>query len=506
MPPTTPDRARLAPLPLSDKSPTVLGQGITLTYLASVKRIATYGYRQQFVDLLSELLEEDPHAYCVMQQRILAVAGGRLEIQSAELAQDDPEREEAEAIAAEVRGQINRLPNRTQSIAALMWGVFFGLSCAENIWAREPARWRIERLGFVHSRRLAYPESGSWELHIWDQGQVLGGRAGFYQPTNGPSFGLRVSDYPGKFVVHAPQVRGEYPTRDGLGRQIATYLCLKRMIVRVSAQDFERFVKPWVIAYYTTTDAKTGKPRLAGTEDIAAADEAMRAAGIGALAGVTLPDSVRIELLRAASTLNLQQFLDYLDAASSKAIAGQTFTVQSGQYGTKGTADMGKVQQLELARYDAAVLSDTLERDLVSWIVRFNFPGRQHLCPRVRILVEETPDRKAVIDVAAKAVAIGMPVDADKLGEGLGLVLTPNTTGKPRRLSPVSAVALSSLDPTIAPPPAPPANDVETDEETGSEDEADDEPEADTDTGEPAPPDDEAADEDGEGAAADAAE
>ena len=52
----------IAPQPLSDRYPVVVGQSLSLSYIASVFRLATTGYRQQYVDLLNELL--DP-SHCI---------------------------------------------------------------------------------------------------------------------------------------------------------------------------------------------------------------------------------------------------------------------------------------------------------------------------------------------------------------------------------------------------------------------------------------------------------
>src|SRR5437016_3905133 len=76
---------------------------------------------------------------------------------------------------------------------------------------------------------LSFPVPGSWDLYIWDQGAVAPDFS--YSPTN-RMYGLRVDDIPGKFVIHAPQIRGGYPTRNGLGRQLAYWITLKLVATR----------------------------------------------------------------------------------------------------------------------------------------------------------------------------------------------------------------------------------------------------------------------------------
>ncbi len=440
-------RAVLAPWPQIDRFPVILGSNISFSYIAAVCRIALNGYRQPFVDVLAELLEAEAHGFSVLAKRILGVAGGRLEFAPADVPDGTAEEKRARDICTFVERQFNAIPRRTQTFASLLWGLYYGISAAENIWERTAGEWRVSALRFIHSRRLSFPNYATWDLYVWDQGAVTGLDPA---PTQG-TVGLRIADYPGKFTVHAPQVRADYPTREGLGRSLVYYFAIKLLFLRVSAQDFERFVKPWAVAYFATTDEKTGKPRSANDDDIAAADRAVRALGVGSLSAVVLPDSVRIEILNAASKLSQDQFLAYLDAAISKAVVGQTFTTEAGNYGSRSTAEVGKGDALELGRYDAVCFSDTLREHLVLPLVRLNFPGQESLCPRLRLHVEERPNPEAVMNVAAKAASVGMPVDADELARQVGLPLVDPTNEKARRLLPLKPSDPSVLDPGLLP-------------------------------------------------------
>lgn len=437
----------LAPWPQIDRFPVILGSNITFSYIASASRIALNGYRQAFVDVLAELLESEAHGFSVLAKRVLGVAGGRLEFAPADVPAGSAEETRARDICTFVERQFNAIPRRTQTFASLLWGLYYGISAAENLWERRAGEWRIAGLRFVHSRRLSFPNYATWDLHVWDQGAVTGFASA---PTQGTR-GLRVADYPGKFTVHAPQVRADYPTREGLGRILVYYFAIKRLVLRVSAQDFERFVKPWAVAYFSTTDEKTGKPRSANDDDIAAADRAVKALGVGSLSAVVLPDSVRIEILNAASKLSQEQFLSYLDSAISKAVVGQTFTTDTGKYGSRSTAEVGKGDALELGRYDAVCFSDTLHEHLALPLVRLNFPGQEALCPRLLLHVEGRPNPEAVMDVAAKAASVGMPVDADELARQVGLPLVDPENEKARRLLPLKPSDPSILDPRLLP-------------------------------------------------------
>lgn len=428
----------LAPWPAIDRFPVIIGSNISMSYAAAAMRLSLNGFRSNFVDMLGELLDHEPHAFATLTKRILSVAGARLDITAAATAPGTPEEKKAEELRAFVERQVLAIPKRTQLFATLLWALFYGINAGENHWKRGVG-YSLARVSFIHSRRLSYPNYGVWDLHVWDQGAVVFDRNYNRESlTQGP-FGLRIADYPNKFIVHSPQLRADYPTREGLGRILATYMLIKRLVMRVSAQDFERFVKPWVVAYLATAEEKD-KHRPATGEDIEAAQDAVDALGVGSLASACLPDSVRLEVMKAASGLNQEHFLAYLDSSISKACVGQTFTTESGKFGSRSQATVGKGEALELARYDASCFCDTMHEGWFLPLVTLNFPGCEELTPHARIHTDEAPDPLQIMNVAEKAVNIGMPVDADALADEVGLDLVPKENDKEtRRLFPIMA-------------------------------------------------------------------
>ena len=196
--------------------------------------------------------------------------------------------------------------------------MLYGLGAQEVKWEENyKGEMHPIRLDKVHSRRLQYPVQEKWDLYIADCGVL---------PNNKSSkefWGVKVDKYPSKFVVHAPSIRGQYPTRDGLGRQLCIMMALKAMALRSASQTIERFAKPWAIAYYNTkSDETKGHPRVATTNgensDVAKAERALQALGTGGLTYTVLPDSVDLkpqENLTGSFTAELPQtiFIKYLD-------------------------------------------------------------------------------------------------------------------------------------------------------------------------------------------------
>lgn len=429
----------LALAPLVDKNPIVIGQNLSLAYMATAYRAALGGYRQAYCDLLSELLEHDPQSVATFGQRVLNVACARFEIIPADLPDGDERIPIAEAIAGDCRQQWERLPMRSQTISQLMWAVVSGLTGGENYW--EPrrdgmGRWRLAKIGFIHTRRLSMPDQGSWDVHVYDGGGM--GASAFEGLFQGgrrapQAVSIRCADYPGKFVLHAPQLRAEYPTRDGLGRVVGTYMLLKRMVLRNSAQDSERFTKPWAIAYSRALDGQ-GRPRAANEKDIAAGDLAIKALGVGALSGASLPDSIKIELLKASTELSVKEFTEYLDGAIAKVALGQTFTVQNGKYGSRNMGETGRKSTMKIADHDARSFCDTLERDVFYWMTHYNYPGHEDLAPRVKAIVDDPPDPLSFSEIIHRCAQAGYPIDADMTARMMNVALLPNPSRDPRPL------------------------------------------------------------------------
>lgn len=443
----------VAPWPLVDRFPTVLGSNLNLTLISAAYRSATMGYRQQFVDILDELLEREPHGFAVLTQRILMVAGARVMVRACRTETDSPDEVEAAQNAELVQLALDRLQGRTAAFAELLWALYYGLVGQELMYEPTPSGILPTALQFIHSRRLAYPDQNAWDLHIWDQGSVSLNIPGLY-PTE-RTFGIRIRDYPDKFIIHAPHVRGDYPTRDGLGRELAFWFALKAMAARGAGQFIERFAKPWAFAYFTTSDQGWEKPRTATaddregtTSDVSAANAALRALGTGSLTGATLPNSVKIMLEQVKGGMSHKDFIELINREISKATLTNTDMAEAGVNGSRSAAEVRKENLLEVARYDAANFGDTLRRDFAAPIIRINRPHAAHLIPIIDLAVEEKPDAKSMWEVLATAVSMHAPVDADKAAEMTGLPLVPNETkgpdGKPvpRMLYPAKPVEL----------------------------------------------------------------
>jgi phage gp29-like protein len=436
------DDGALAPWPSVDKYPVVIGPGLSLNYISAIFRLSLVGYRQQYVDLLDEMLEKDPHAFSVLSKRALGVAGGRVELTPARRAGRFARRDPRAGNLRRVQAMLDGIPDLASHLASLAWASYYGIEALETHWVRDGSGWFPDRLSFIHSRRLGYPAAGSWDLYVWDQGEVLPGAYFGQGPTNRKIFGLRIADAPGKFIIHAPQVRGDYPTREGLGRQIAYWMALKLIATRAAPQYLQQFAKPLPEGTYATGPEATIRP--ASQEDIDQATAALNAMGAGSLTSWMHADTIKLALRTpdtgSASKLTFGEWIQICDGQISKAVLGGTLTTDVGSTG--GNRSLGETQkkgEMQLLKHDAGSLASSLKRDLISWIVRLNFPKAPlRLVPNVAIRVEESPDPMLVIEKAAKGASAGMPIDADAIAAQTGLPLIKPGDINARRMVPIA--------------------------------------------------------------------
>jgi hypothetical protein len=405
--------------PMIDKFPVILGQNLTGQSLSSAMRLCNSGFRYQYVDLIDELLENDPDTRAVVRARVIGVACGRYEVQPAKLPESasEAERDIAKQIADDYSLDFYNIPCLAQRLQQLAWADIYGVSGHEIIWEHPKAdRWEPIDWAFIHSRRLNYMNPTSWDLYVYDQG-LVGPGSDYMGPTVGV-YGLPIAKYPGKFIVHTPSLSGQYPTRDGEARYIAFYMLLKRMVVRCSAQDFERVIRPWVIGYFNRQMLEGQTAPFADKADIAALNDSLDAFGTGSMNWAALPNSVKVELLRAVSALSVTDFLGFLNRAIAKSLLGQAFTTEPGPNGNMATAEVADKNTTKILVYSSGTLCDTLRRDFAMPWMRLNRPAlSRHFCPRHVANVEDLPSPAELVKMAKDMAMMDAPVDLRDLSQ-----------------------------------------------------------------------------------------
>lgn len=426
----------LASWPSSDKYPIVIGPGLSLAYISAIFRLSLNGYRSQYVDLLDEMLEKDPNAFSVLSKRVTSLCTGTIQLVPAR--KDDPISKEICDVCTE---QIACIPDLMQHIAMLSWATYYAMVGLETHWARDGQTWFPERLSFIHSRRLAFPVSGSWDLYVWDSGDAVSDLSPRSALAKRSVRGIRIADAPGKFIIHSPQIRGNYPTREGLGRQLAYWMALKLVASRNAPKYLEQFTRPLPEGVYRTGNEGSG--RQATDDDKLDAKAALSAMGAGSLTSWLHPDSIALNLRTpdpgSSPKMTFGEWISICNSEINKAVLGGTLSTEVGSTG--GNRALGQEQgkgERKLLKFDAALMAETLRRDLVSWIVRLNFPkAKLSDVPRVKVHIEDDPDPIQIIERAAKAASAGAVVDGDAMCEQAGVKTIATGDLKGRRLVPM---------------------------------------------------------------------
>ena len=427
--------------PIIDRYPIVIGANLSGQYVSSAFRLCNSGWRYQFVDVLNELLECDPDARGPVRARVLGVACGRHEVLPADIPKDDFDFKLADEIAQRYGEQFKSIPKLQQQTAQLLWGDIYGVSSNEIIWDLNGSDWDIVGLSNIHSRRLNYPNPTSWDLYIYDQG-LVGPGMDYMGPTTGV-FGLRVSQFPGKFIVHTPALNGDYPTRDGEGRFIAYNMLFKRMLMRATAQDFERIIKPRILGYFNRRLAEGTTRSIANTEDEQMLQNVCVALASGGLLSGTLPDSTKVDVLKDAAAMEATEWLNFLVRGYAKSLIGQSFTTEPGANGNLATAEQAAKDTQKIFKYSARCLCDTLEEDVARPWMQLNYPDApRRLLPRHNLIIDEAPDPQTLLKMAGDA-SHNMPefarrVDMDDLGERSGVKLLGEKEARPLPAPPVT--------------------------------------------------------------------
>jgi hypothetical protein len=327
-----------------------------------------------------------------------------------------------------------RIARLKEELVRLAWACYYGIGASEIMWTRS-TDWRPTRLSMVHSRRLAMPEWSQWRLFIWDQGPVSPWES-FSFPTQAP-LGLCIDELPGKFVIHCPPVRGDYPTREGLGLAgLAYWSMLKHIAARGAPVYLERFAQPLPeMVWSTGVDPKSKEKKPADRRDIDAVKALLSAWGGGRLQQIAHPDTIELKYTAQGSgsggggkaPVRHGEWIAICDEQISVAANGATLTTKQGVDGggSRANGDTQRKDQINTWGADADSLGEALLESIIKTDVRLNYPkiDIERFCPMLDVSLEEDPDPSVIAERAYKLALGGYPVDAKKLEGMVGIPL-----------------------------------------------------------------------------------
>ncbi len=360
--------------------------GLDPVKLASIMKAANEGNNQEFLTLAEEMEERDPHYSSVLGQRKRAVSG----IEPIVTPASDGDSRNKE-IAAEVE-KLVASPEFAELVDDLLDGVAKGYSAAEIMWNTTVIPWMPEEYKFRDPRHFQFDKTDGKTLRIRDD-------------NNDEGLERRKHCW----VVHTPKLKSGLAVRGGLARVVAWCFMLKSFTL----QDWAAFLEVF------------GMPLRVGTyEDTASAEEKrilLRAVrDLGSDAAAIIPKGMEINFIEAKGGTGNAVFgamAEYLDKQISKAVVGQTMTVDEGS--SRSQSETHDEVRGDIKKADARQLATTVNRDIIAPFVGFNW-GWDITPPTVGFPVEDPEDIKALTEALEKVVPLGVRVAMSDVNKRIG--------------------------------------------------------------------------------------
>jgi len=332
--------------------------------------------------LLYERVLDDCHAHAVFQQRSLELISQDWRVVAASEASADQKAREL------VEAQLMALGSRSYPLER-EWGTGFdgvalslldatakGYAVGEIMWAEDGREIYAAEVRQKDQRRFGWVlEDEGWGLRLLTDGS-----------------GVRGEPLPDrKFIYHSPTAADANPYGLGLCSKVFWPVFFKRQNVQFWLIFADKFGSPTPVGKYAPGTSDADKDIL--LEALTNLTQGLATA---------IPEGMLIEFLeatRSGSISTYEGLCRYMDEQISEAVLGQTGTTnQSGDGGSRARDEVAREGMGALIQADADLLSRTLDRTLIRWMVELNRPllGEQAQPPHFEWVFEEGEDLNAV--------------------------------------------------------------------------------------------------------------
>ena len=395
--------------PYNDRFAIRIGNNLTPQVVSATLRDADIGYMWRLADLANEVRQMDPHLQSVLSKRESQVARAKWELRPADDSGDDGKK-----IADWATKALKRIRGLTRTFVHLQGGPYHGRAGSEVIWSKTDLGFVPIAFSNIMPRRWTY--ATDWRLHLWDA----------TAPSPTPQFGVfpgvPMDSFPrGKFIVHAPVVTGDYPTREGLARMLAFWCAFKRWDWRDWMAYAELVGRPPRIGKYssgTRGDKGLGSAKAAPS-DVALLEQALDT--ISGSVGVSLPDTLDLSLLLHSGANNEvhERLAAAINAEISKAVLGETLTTEPGTRGARSLGEVHDEIRLMIANGDSQDLAETWYFDVLCPMVEMNF-GKDAPVPEMDFDVQPKQSKDSVAKQIKDGTSAGVKLGQRDAREMLG--------------------------------------------------------------------------------------
>ena len=332
------------------------------------KVLRSQGGTTQSYELYEDLLQDD-RAYSTFAQRRSAVVAREWAVEPGGSMRRDK-------MAADFLRETLEHVRWDTVTSRMLYGVFYGFSVAECMWARDGRYIAVGEIKVRNRRRFVFDPAFRLLLLTNDE-------------ANGEPMPDR------KFWHFAA---GADNDDEPYGRGLAYWLYwpwwFKRNHVRFWITFLEKFGMPTGVGKY---------PRSAGPKERQVLLDAVRA--IHSDSAVTVPEDMMIELLEAsrAGSVDYDAFYERMQDAITTVVLSQTMTTSDGS--SQAQAKVHMEVRREVVEADAHLVDDSFNRGPVAWLTEWGFPGAA--VPRVRRIMDDPAELKALAERDKTIVDMG---------------------------------------------------------------------------------------------------
>lgn len=345
-------------------------------------------------------LENDAHAFAVLQKRKLAVAGCEWTVEPSSKNRKD------RYAADMVRAQFTEL-GMDGLTEHLLDAILKGLSGTEILWD-------VSGTEVVASRaELVDPA-----VFVFDKEK----RPHLLTEEN-PIHGVLLPER--KFILHRSGGKNGTPYGGGLGRKLFWPVYFKRHDLDFWLVFLEKYGFPTTVGKY---------PAGATPEQQSELHESVRK--IGKNSTITIQEDTLIEFLESSRSqgANFDALLHYLDEQISEAVLGETLTTSAGSNGSRALGTVHNNVRKDILKADCDLLSESINKSLCRWLTFFNAPEGA-VPPKFWRDVSEPADLTAKADQYTKLYSIGFKPTLERIesefGKGFVEMVAPPANGLP---------------------------------------------------------------------------
>lgn len=360
----------------------------------------------------------DEHVGACFSQRRLAVTSRDWNVEAGGTRRQD------KAAADFLREQLNAI--RFDDITdKMLYGLFYGYSVAECLWARDGAQVVIDQIRVRDRRRFVFhPDFSLRMLTVQNmlEGIVLPERK-FWTFTTGGD-------------------HSDDPYGLGLAHWLYWPVLFKRRGIQFWLLFLEKYGQPTGVGKFPAGANAAQKQTLLDAIQAIRTDT-----------GIIIPEDMMVDLLEAkrSGTADYDTLCDRMDDAISRVILGQTLSSKAHSTGmNSGLAMVQNEVRLEAVKADADLVCNSFNATVAKWLTEWNFPGAA--VPRVWRDVSEPTDLDALSKRDVALASIGYAPTQDRINETYGEGYVQGTPIKPAGAD--GAPGFAERTPVLPDPPA----------------------------------------------------